>query len=82
MYKKGDIPNDYKVNNIVNILDKVGTEKCEKYRTISLTVNASKILSTIIFIKLEQTIESSLNEDQFGFREEKGSSITLIMIDT
>ena len=40
---------------------------------ISLMIHASKILSTIIHRRIEQTIESSLDEDQFGFMKERGT---------
>ena len=69
MYKTGDIPNDYKVNKTVTIPKTIGADKCENYRTIGLTTHASKIPTTIIYERIEQTIESSLEEDQFGFKK-------------
>ena len=44
MYEIGDIPNDYKVNKTVTILEKVRADKCKNYHTISLTTHASKII--------------------------------------
>ena len=43
-------------------------EKCENYLTISLTTHASKILIAIIYRRIEQAIESALDEELFGFR--------------
>ena len=74
MYETGDIPNDYKVKKTVTIPKKVEADKCENYRTIGLTTHASKIPTTIVYRKLKQTIESSLDEDQFGFRKERGTT--------
>ena len=39
--------------------------------------HASKILTTIIHRRLEQTIESLLDEVQFGFRKERGTKEAL-----
>ena len=81
MYEAGDIPNDYKVEKTVTIPKKVGSDKCENYRTTSLTTHASKILTTIIiYTGLEQTIESSLDEDQFGFWQERETREVLLSL--
>ena len=47
VHETGDILNDHKVNKTVTIPKKVGADKCEDYRTISLTTHASKILTTL-----------------------------------
>ena len=78
MYETDDIPNDQKVNKSVTIPKKVGADKCENYRTISLTTHASKILTTIIYRRLEQTIGNSFGKDQFGFRKETGTREALL----
>ena len=80
MYETGDIPSDYMVNKTVTMPKKVWTEKFENYRTISLIKHESKISITIIYRRLEQTIESSLDEDQFGFRKERGTRESLISL--
>ena len=71
---------DYKVNKTVTIPKKVAKDKCENYRTISLTTHSSKIFTTIIYRRLEQTIEISLDEDQFGFRKEMGTREALLSL--
>ena len=53
MYETGDIPKDYKASKTVNMPRKVDADKYENYRTISLTTHASKILTTIIYTRLE-----------------------------
>ena len=50
-YETGVIPNDYKVYKTITVPKKVESDKCENYRTISLTTHASKILTTIIYIR-------------------------------
>ena len=74
------IPNNFDVNKTVTIPKKVGTDKCKNNRTISLTTLASKILTTIIYRRMEETIEISLDEDQFGFREEGGTREALLSL--
>ena len=51
-----------------------------EYRTISLTTHASKILTTMIYTSIKQTIEISLDEDQFGFRNERGTKKVLLSL--
>ena len=80
MCETGEIPNDYEVNKTITIPRKVGKNKCENYRTVSLTTHAFKILTTIIYRKIEQTKGSSLDEDQFGFRKEKGTREALLSL--
>ena len=72
MYETGDIPKDYKINETVTIPKKREAGKCKNYRTISLTIHASKVLTTTIYRRLEQTIKSSLGEDQLDFRKKRG----------
>ena len=48
IYKLGIIPRDFQKNKIVTLPKKTGADKCENFRTISLTSHASKILTKII----------------------------------
>ena len=80
MYETGVIPNDFKLNRIVTIPRKVGADKCENYRTISLITHESKILDTINYRRIEQAIESSLDEDQLGSKKEKGTRGALLSL--
>ena len=67
------MPSDFNKSVIVTIPKKAGADRCEDYRTISLLSHASKILTRIIYGRLERTIEEQLNEDQFGFRKNRGT---------
>ena len=69
-----------KVNKTVTIPKKVGTDIRENYRIISLTTHASQVLTTIIYRRMEQTIGSSLDKDQFGFKKERGTREALISL--
>ena len=80
MYETGDISNVFKVKNTITVPKKVGSHKCQNYRTISLTTHASEILTTIIYRIVEQTIESSLDKDQFGFRKGRGTREALFSL--
>ena len=52
---------------------KAGADKCEEYRTISLTSHASKNLTRILYKRIERRVEEVLGEDQFGFRKSIGT---------
>ena len=53
IYLTGDIPSDFEKNIIIPIPKKKRAEKCEDFRTISLTTHASKILTRIIYRRIE-----------------------------
>ena len=60
-------------------MKKIAANKCENYHTISLTTYASKILTAKIY-RIEQTIESFLDEDQFSLRKERGTREALLSL--
>ena len=76
----GKLPKGYKINKTVTISKRATAVKCENYRTIILTTHASKILNAIIHKRIKQTIESSLDEDQFDFRKERGTREALLSL--
>ena len=71
---------DYKLIKTVTIQKIVGSDKCEKYLTISVTTHVSKILTKIIYIRIEQTLGSSLDENQFGFKKKRGTRQALLSL--
>ena len=73
MYETGEVPSDFKKNVIIPIPKKVGADRCEYYRTISLISHACKILTRIIYRRMERQVEAELGEDQFGFRRNVGT---------
>jgi hypothetical protein len=75
------LPEDYaKSLIIISISKNTAAKKCEEYRTISLLSHASKILTKIIFKCIEDKIEQSLTEDQFGFRRNMGTREAILAL--
>ena len=80
MYETGEVPSDFQKNIIIPIPKKPGADKCEQYRTISLVSHASKILTKIIYRRIEKQIECQLSEDQFGFRRDVGTREAILTL--
>ena len=80
IYLTGDIPSDFEKNIIIPIPKKKRAEKCEDFRTISLTTHVSKILTRIIYRRIERRAEEFLAEDQFGFRKNKGTREAILAL--
>jgi len=73
IYATGEMPEEYVKSIIIPIPKKAAAKKFEEFRTISLPSHASKILTKIIFQRIESKIEQSLTEDQFSFRKNMGT---------
>ena len=67
IYETGEILSDFTKTVIIPIPKKAGADRCEYYRTISLISHSCKILTRIIYRRMEKQIEADLGEDQFGF---------------
>lgn len=80
IYETGNLPKDFKRNIILTIPKKSGADKCENYRTISLTSHASKILTRIVQRRMEHRAEENLDEDQFGFRRNRGTREAILAL--
>lgn len=61
-------------------VSKINATQCEEFRTISLVSHASKILTAIILHRIEQKLEESLSEDQFGFRRGRGTREAILAL--
>jgi len=59
---------------------KAGAEKCEEHRAISLRTQSTKLLTGIINRRIEQNVEYCLAEDQFGFRNSKGTREAILAL--
>ena len=55
MYLTGDIHSDIEKNIIIPIPKKKRAQKCEDFRTIILTTHASKILTRIIYRRIDRS---------------------------
>lgn len=80
MYETGEVPSDFKKNVIIPIPKKVGADKCEHFRTISLVSHASKVLTRIIYRRIEKQVECELGDDQFGFRKDVGTREAILTL--
>jgi hypothetical protein len=80
IYKTGELPEDYIKSLIIPIPNKTAAKKYKEYRTISLLSHAFKILTKIIFKRIEGKIEQSLTEDQFRFRRNMGTRKTILAL--
>ena len=77
MYETGEIPSDFKKNILIPI---PSADRCENYRTISLMSLGCKILTRIIYRRMEKMVESDLGEDQFGFRRNVGTREAILAL--
>ncbi|HCF9438095.1 TPA: reverse transcriptase family protein, partial [Pseudomonas aeruginosa] len=80
MYETGEVPSDFKKNVIIPIPKKAGADRCENYRTISLISHGCKILTRIIYRRMEKLVEADLGEDQFGFRRNVGTREAILTL--
>lgn len=70
---KGQVPSYFKEGFIFVLWKRARAEKCENFRTISLTItHASTILTTLIHRRIEGKV-SVLQENKFVFRRNQGA---------
>lgn len=79
-YETGEIPKDFVQSKCITIPKKGNANNCSNYRTISLLSHASKILLNIIKNRLKGKIEEQIDEDQFGFRKNRGTREAIIAL--
>ncbi|KAI5700378.1 hypothetical protein M8J77_008043 [Diaphorina citri] len=72
IYRSGIIPEDFLTAIFIPLPKKNKAKHCSDFRTISLISHTSKILITLIKIRINDIIESHLSESQLGFRRGKG----------
>lgn len=75
IWKKGDVPEDWRIGIITSIFKKGDVSKVENYRGISLLCTAYKIYAEIVRRRLETQTERKelLMESQCGFRRGRGT---------
>lgn len=79
-YEKGIVPKDFEKCLMIALPKKKKSEKCEDHRSISLITHASKILTKIIHKRIEANISVNLEEDQFGFRRNRGTREAILCL--
>src|SRR5436190_16121652 len=82
IYEEGTMPDDFQKSVIVTLPKKKNADACENYRTISLLSHASKILTRIIYRRIEKIAEEMLSDDQFGFRNNRGTREAILALRT
>src|SRR3984885_14979139 len=65
-------PKDFKNGTIITLPKKGDLRKCKNWRGITLLSVPGKVLCRIIFNRMRASMEKILNEDQAGFRKERG----------
>lgn len=80
IYETGEIPSDFRKSIIIPIPKKTTAKKCEDHRTISLLSVASKILTKIIYRRMERLVDETLAPDQFGFRKNSGTREAILAL--
>ncbi|KAI5720095.1 hypothetical protein M8J77_001812 [Diaphorina citri] len=80
MYDTGAVPEDFNESEIVIIPKKAVSKRCEDFRTLSILTHCSKLLTTIIKRRIEKKIDLELSEDQFGFRNGRGTREAILSL--
>uniref|UniRef100_A0A8D8X5H0 Craniofacial development protein 2 n=1 Tax=Cacopsylla melanoneura TaxID=428564 RepID=A0A8D8X5H0_9HEMI len=80
IYASGEVPEDFKESRIVLLPKKSKSKKCEDFRTLSILSHASKILTTIVKRRIQGKIDRELDDDQFGFRNGRGTREAILAL--
>uniref|UniRef100_A0A8D8R4I6 Craniofacial development protein 2 n=1 Tax=Cacopsylla melanoneura TaxID=428564 RepID=A0A8D8R4I6_9HEMI len=80
IYASGEVPEDFKESRIVLLPKKSKSKKCEDFRTLSILSHASKILTTIVKRRIQDKIDLQLDDDQFGFRNGRGTREAILAL--
>ena len=76
----GELPNIWKLTNVVPIFKKGDRENPSNYRPVSLTCIACKILEHIVLSNIGSCLANFLSNSQHGFR--RGLSCTTQLVTT
>ena len=80
IYDTGQIPEQMAQSVFITIPKKPGAIDCDKFRTISVMSQLSKIVLRIILNRLRNKIEWEIAEEQFGFMKGKGTCNAIFII--
>ena len=62
-------PDDFEIGLIIKLAKKGDLSNCNNYRGITLTSTIMKIFSMLILKRIQDTVESTLRDEQAGFRK-------------
>ena len=80
IYDTGGIPNQMAQSVFITIPKKPGTIQCDKFRTISVMSQLSKVVLRIILNRARNKIETEIAEEQYGFRKGKGTCNAIFVL--
>lgn len=80
IYVTGEIPKDFEQTILIPIPKKHRAQRCEDHRTLSLLSHASKIITRIIYHRIERKAEDIISEEQFGFRKGRGTREAILSL--
>ena len=72
IFKKGEVPNDFRKTIIKPLYKKDDTSEYRNYRGISLVSLGSKLLSNKMLFRLRDAADKVLREEHCGFRKGRG----------
>ncbi|KAG1651907.1 Craniofacial development protein 2 [Nymphon striatum] len=73
IYNTGYLPEDMRKSVFITIPKKAHAVECSDYRTISLMSHVTKLLLRIILKRIKNRIDREISEEQFGFRDQRGT---------
>lgn len=72
IWNKEEVPDEWTEGIIIKIPKKGDSTRCENWRPITLLNTTSKILTHIIMDRIKEPIDTSLRNNQAGFRPRRG----------
>jgi len=70
-HRSSVLPYDFQISTVIPIPKKSRALECNEYRLICLMSHTLKLLLTIINRRIENRIDPTLSQTQFGFRGKK-----------
>ena len=80
IYNTGQIPDQMARSIFITIPKKPGAIDCDKFRTISVMSQLSKVVLRIILNRVRNKIEYEIAEEQYGFMKGKGTCNAIFVI--
>ena len=80
IYDTGRIPDQMARSVFITIPKKPGAIDCDKFRTISIMSQLSKLVLRIVLNRAKNKIEAEIAEEQYGFRKGKGTCNAIFVL--
>ena len=82
IYDTGTIPQRMKESEFIVIPKKMGAVDCSKHRTICIMSQVAKIILKVIDERLKAKVRDYVDEEQYGFRKNKGTRNAIFVLRT